>query len=301
MTKDRAFSLIELSIVILIIGILIAGVTQGSRLVKQGRIKTAQNQTNSSPVPGINGLALWVETTFDTSFPSGLVDDGSSITNWYDINPGAINKISLAYAPIAGATSEPTYIAGGINNLPVIRFDGVYDCLITPAKIPVNALSQGQITIFMVAKYYGPNSGAGVIFKYQNTGANLRIGIEVNSNYIRFDFPQSVNGALLSTTTNIANQNYIFTFTENGTTQAITLNGSSTPEAVQANNLAFISSDSHMLSIGGDTQSDSAYCTGHYSQVDIGEIIVYDHMLKNSEIKDVQNYLSKKWAINLQP
>ena len=37
--KNGAFSLIELSIVILIIGILIAGVTQGSRLVREAKIK----------------------------------------------------------------------------------------------------------------------------------------------------------------------------------------------------------------------------------------------------------------------
>ena len=41
---SKAFSLIELSIVVLIIGILIAGVTQGSRLVRQSRLSTAQNQ-----------------------------------------------------------------------------------------------------------------------------------------------------------------------------------------------------------------------------------------------------------------
>jgi prepilin-type N-terminal cleavage/methylation domain-containing protein len=41
---SKAFSLKELSIVVLIIGILIAGVTQGSRLVRQSRLSTAQNQ-----------------------------------------------------------------------------------------------------------------------------------------------------------------------------------------------------------------------------------------------------------------
>ncbi|MFM2200490.1 MAG: hypothetical protein RL769_545, partial [Pseudomonadota bacterium] len=41
--RHQAFSLIELSIVILIIGILVAGVTQSSRLVNQIRLSTAQS------------------------------------------------------------------------------------------------------------------------------------------------------------------------------------------------------------------------------------------------------------------
>ncbi|MFM2200772.1 MAG: hypothetical protein RL769_827, partial [Pseudomonadota bacterium] len=66
--SPKAFSLIELSIVILIIGILVAGVTQSSRLVKRIRLLTAQNITNSSPVPTIKDLALWYESTLERSF-----------------------------------------------------------------------------------------------------------------------------------------------------------------------------------------------------------------------------------------
>ncbi|MBU6338893.1 MAG: prepilin-type N-terminal cleavage/methylation domain-containing protein [Rickettsiales bacterium] len=54
----KAFSLIELSIVILVIGILFAGVMQGRSLIQKSRLKTAQSLTKSSPVSGIYGLLL---------------------------------------------------------------------------------------------------------------------------------------------------------------------------------------------------------------------------------------------------
>jgi prepilin-type N-terminal cleavage/methylation domain-containing protein len=57
--KISAFSLIELSVVILIIGILVAGVTQSSRLIAQFRLKTAQNLTINSPVSSIKNLSTW--------------------------------------------------------------------------------------------------------------------------------------------------------------------------------------------------------------------------------------------------
>ena len=68
--KNSAFSLIELSIVILIIGILIAGVTQGSKLYIKFKIATAQALTRSSPVNGVKDLAVWYETSLTESFNS---------------------------------------------------------------------------------------------------------------------------------------------------------------------------------------------------------------------------------------
>lgn len=85
--KNKAFSLIELSVVILIIGILVAGVTQSSRLVKRMRLQTAQNLTQSSPVASIKDLTAWYETTLEKSFNDNEEQDQSDITVWYDVNP----------------------------------------------------------------------------------------------------------------------------------------------------------------------------------------------------------------------
>ena len=47
--KTRAgFSLIELSVVIIIIGVLVAGIIQGAKIIKKSRLQTAQTLTQSS-------------------------------------------------------------------------------------------------------------------------------------------------------------------------------------------------------------------------------------------------------------
>ena len=61
------FSLIELSIVVLIIGIIIAGITQASRLVRVSKLSSARTLTQSSPVAGISDLVAWWETTLEKS------------------------------------------------------------------------------------------------------------------------------------------------------------------------------------------------------------------------------------------
>lgn len=111
--KRSAFSLIELSIVILIIGILIAGVTQGSRLVSEMRLATARNMTQNSPVASIPGVVLWLEPTLEKSFDIAEQEDGLTITNWYDINPQSTYKINLTQSTSA---RRPNYRSNSVNN-----------------------------------------------------------------------------------------------------------------------------------------------------------------------------------------
>ena len=85
--QNKAFSLIELSIVVLVIGILIAGVIQGSGMLVDSRLKSARALTRSSPVNGIKDLALWLETTSAESFLSSEAENGTRLTLWNDINP----------------------------------------------------------------------------------------------------------------------------------------------------------------------------------------------------------------------
>lgn len=141
----KAFSLIELSIVILIIGILVAGVTQSSRLVKRIRLVTAQNITNSSPVPTIKDLALWYESSLDRSFNDAEEQDLGELTMWYDNNPQTTNKIN-AFPPLAN--NRPKYIENGINGLPSVRLAGVDDYL----RADQVGIFGPQLTYFIVAR-----------------------------------------------------------------------------------------------------------------------------------------------------
>ena len=107
MKNSKAFSLIELSIVILIIGILVAGVTQSSRLVRQIKIKSIQNITLNSPIPSIKDLMMWLETTQEKSFIDTEQQNSSTVSIWYDNNMTSIDK-NNAISP--AATNYPIYV-----------------------------------------------------------------------------------------------------------------------------------------------------------------------------------------------
>jgi len=117
----KAFSLIEISVVIVIIGILIAGISTGIDLYNDFLLSKAKNLTTNSRVGRIPDLNLWLETTADKSFLSTERDNNSPVSKWSSLNFISSTTIS---ATQANSNYKPKYIANGLNDLPVIRFEG---------------------------------------------------------------------------------------------------------------------------------------------------------------------------------
>jgi prepilin-type N-terminal cleavage/methylation domain-containing protein len=121
LSKLKAFSLIELSIVILIIGILVAGVTSSSRLIARMKVITAQNLTRNSPISSIKDLSVWYETSLDESFDNAEESDDSLISTWFDMNPQSTFKVNALQA---NAGNKPKFKINIFNGLPGILFNG---------------------------------------------------------------------------------------------------------------------------------------------------------------------------------
>lgn len=83
MKKNSAFSLIELSIVILIVGIIIAGVTQSSSLIRKMRLSSARQLTSTSFDNAEQvGLGAYIDSTslFTKAYVGKLIVYGLSLT-----------------------------------------------------------------------------------------------------------------------------------------------------------------------------------------------------------------------------
>ena len=160
----QAFTLIELSIVLLIVGILITGVVTYSRLVKQMKLTTIKQITYSSPVAGIKGLSLWLETTLDNSLTGAVnpinPDENEKIISWNDINPQTSTRVIVSQST---DSLRPTLTTTGtLNELPGIKFDGTQYLSTIKANggnIPLNAGDDSftLITVFQTNVNSGVN------------------------------------------------------------------------------------------------------------------------------------------------
>jgi prepilin-type N-terminal cleavage/methylation domain-containing protein len=286
----KAFSLIEISVVIVIIGILIAGISQGIDLYQDMRLATARSLTQNSRVNRIEDLSMWFETTGEKSFEKPNPQDGERIALWKNINFKLFNKIDVAQATQA---SKPFYVRNGINNIPALRFDNLQSLIASNVKIS-EIISSNQATVFMVQNNFSGDDTTAT-FGW-NSGVYRFLSCAQEGNKVLMDFGNTSSGFRTTTEilTNFLNQNKIITFVKNGSNGQVKINSAPLTNSSSSNATIDLSLSAD-FSIGKYIPAGDAYNFYGY----IGEIIVFKRALTDAEIKDIETYLSKKWSIKI--
>lgn len=304
--KLRAFSLIEVSIVVLIIGILIAGITQSSRLLAQAKVNTAKSLTQSSPAASIKGLSLWIESTLDSSFISTETDDGTAISEWRDYNPQVSTK-----ADFVKGTTAPTYTLNAINGIPAVLFDG--SAFMSATNF--SDISTNQATVFIVVKLPSTLASEAIISK-RGADASAGVNFQVSTNstastgwtYCDGEVQDAVTCELAASgAAVIATNSYIYSSVYTANSDVITTstagginffqNGAKLNQVATSgtSRTGPVSSGNKALHIGATSFTTPTNGFKGY----IGEIIVYDRALKQEERQSIEGYLSKKWGIGV--
>ena len=285
-----AFSLIEISMVILIIGILIAGVSTGIDLFQDARLSTARTLTKNSRVNRIPDLELWLETTLDESFITSEKIHNSNISTWLDINIQSNFKKSVSQSTSA---QKPKYISRAFDNsLPAVQFDGSND------NFPFNStyMNGGNFTIFVVEQrrsatthiyFIGGGSNNGVFHMGYSTTSLARSGQYGSADVNFFDY--TINS--FKATEIIPRIHTFILSATNG--KKYWLNGGSTPDK-SSSNLTTLSNFSGYIGV-----TEYGGSNPHFYSGDIGEIIIFSRELTDKERIDVEKYLSKKFNISL--
>lgn len=307
MTKKQAYSLIELSIVIVIIGILIAGILQGSGLVNKSRIAAAISLTKSSPVITTPNLTLWLETslsynedTITSTTHNTKPEDGDFISAWKDINPQLKKKKILSQTTVDGR--RPNYLEKGINGIPSLEFDtdsGNQDYLtLTQGSMPIN-ISDNSYTMFVVWKSDRPSSdysGASSVILAQGEAADYHeAGLAINS-AVKFQY-YGQNNTYTSASSEVdymPGKTYILGVAinnNNASNVRFFTNGFMSQGTSTNKDEADIQMDSFMI---GTQQTALTFAGGLFS-----EIIIFDRDLTNEEIKTINQYLARKYGVTL--
>lgn len=199
--------------------------------------------------------------------------EGATVSSWADSGPGGFT------ATQGTAAAQPTFRTGQINGLPVVRFDGVDDVLLSNAST-----SHTETTIFSVIK---PTSTVG------DRSIRVASGSGGITSTIRDGKPRMGSQDLVSlhtsttTVSTTAFQVLACSYSDSTNTVAFhrngTADGSST--AVTASPTA------------GRTTRIGAEPAGGYLVGDIAELIVYSRVLTSSERAEVHSYLQDKYAI----
>lgn len=328
-SNKKGFSLIELSIVILIIGVIIAGITQSSRLVELYRLSAGRTQTQSSPVNAIDGLVVWYDATSEESFEDKETDDHDSLSSteqglfkgrisvWYDISSSTGERNNASQDNV-DKSFRPKYKADCINRLPCVDFDGTKEFLSFDGS-KLASVSGENYTIFLVEK---PNnitaSASETIIGSSATGSEtLTIGYSNGAGSpvlktVQWGHASGQNGDIASSASGVDYHDrnpvlHVFVNESKGTAASL-FNTTS----VDGNFYYYANGDRIASVIAGGVSgnagpfanyNDATIGKGYKGSTEafyeggIGEIIIFNKALKSQERDAIESYLIKKWYI----
>ena len=282
--SSSAFSLIEVSLVVLIISLIAAGILTTTNLIKKSSLQTAQVLTKSSPVNDISNLVAWFETSLDSSFIGNEKSDGSAISTWYDNNPNAASKNNATQST---SNNRPTFTANIFNNgIPGLKFDGSNHTL----PFDGSSLINSSYSIFIVEQ------------KTSNKNLNCVIGgsaSSVNTNlHLCYAADDKIQFGHYNN--NLDYQNSVLSYSSPKTRmhslifniavgKKYWLNGGSGATASNTQTAAITSFDGSNI---------GSYLVNIY-EGNIAEIIIFNRALTNEERRSIESYLGKKYNLTL--
>lgn len=290
--QKRGFSLLELSVVLLIISALMVSVIKGSDLIYQAKLSSARQKTADSPVFSIDGLSAWYEATLENSFKASEAINNKPISTWY--NNSGNNPTNPNNATQAAPTQAPLYIASAINGLPVLRFDGTDDFMNLNGTFLVNT----NYTIFVVEQRRNSKTNNWIM---GGTGAdafkNFGLAYITDTSFICKHNEEEK-------ATKVADDNITYTVSAYSAPKpiihSITFNSNlgrvAYDNGVQKSSINSAAAKTPLSSNLGQTIGSYPVGTSYFNG-DIAEIIMFTRTLSTQERKDVEEYLGKKWGI----
>lgn len=287
--QKKGFTLIELSVVVVIIGILVTGIMQGANMVQTSRLSSARAITAKSPIIDIEGLTAWYETSKLSSLELGETINESEISKWFDGTPGSTIGLLKENELSKTANTDIIYENNGINKIPSLNFSN-------SGNITLANLYQGpssQSTVFLVFRpLASPNATEQILFDADTTATNpSSIGIKNDAICLNADSGSVCTATASNAAEFSVNKDYIVSAYFNGTSSRAFVNDPTNQAGATDINPG--SNELDGLTIGTNKSGTSAFIGL------ISEVIIYNRPLKLQERKDVMTYLSKKYKVTL--
>ena len=280
----KGFSLIEISVVILIIGVLIAGISQASDMIDEAALKGARTASRGSRIPRVKDLVLWVDAVSDggslTSVNKQAVD-GDTVTQLKDFNPNSNAKLTLS--------GSSTFSSNKISGLPGITLSGA-----SPNNFKLTTRfdnSTGEYTIYLIYQPVAlPASGAvGVILEKRNaTSGVFPYRLEIDSGgFYRYSNSNSV--VVYGSKKALAGKTNLIKISRSLSGAVVLEVDGSIASGTSA---SFIGNNDELIIGAQNGTAITNYVNGR-----IGELIIYERDLVLSEETDIENHLYKKWKL----
>lgn len=283
MKNKKAFSLIELSIVILIISLVIGGVFQGKELIAKSRLASAQKLTRNSGIEKIDDLYAWFETTMPDSFGDISFDNNSLISTW---KSRASSDVESHNAIQNNQLNQPQFSDKALNEaLPALKFSGNQSM-----EISGTPFESDSYTIFVVERRDSDDNNLFFIGGARNGFTNFNMGYNNNSLRLWHSSSAISNPSTFDSLQKIV-QIHCFLVKNNGLMEYYLGNSvNATTSQTDTTSIVFGSSNITIGASAGDN-------TGNYDG-NLFEVILFQRSLLQIERQEIAAYLMQKYTEN---
>jgi hypothetical protein len=281
-TKSKAFSLLEVSMVLLIVGIVVAGITLSTSMIKNSRISSARTLTEKSPILTTSDSALWLETSFSerlTSADGSEVGDEDSLSGWSDSRKSSDKVVVVA-------VGDGPVFSNTINYVQTVKFDGSESNYLNIED--ASFLNGTDYTIFVVEKRLSEGGNNFFIGDVSAVDANksLLLGYNGDSQVVHSQsgLGSSSLGSYVAGVSDYGSSRdepRVFAFVQDSVEgKSIYVNG-----VLAARDVDDKSQLSGLVSLAIGKGYDG----------EIGEVSIFTRALNHTERKNIENYLGTKW------
>ncbi len=271
----KAFSLIELSVVLIIIGTIFLFAMQGSKLIKIAKNQKANNLTNEFIKYYKEKIAVLYEGSYKSSITVDSTQGVSSWKNLIDLQNGSSGSLTPAFS-----SNKPTYLYNQIGDSlnSAVNFAGNNALRVAPTN---NSRDFVVGNLFVVVMPDTNITSEMAILDSESSANRSYLGILGNSIKVNFGSAYTLSNS------NIAFKNNVFSIINlefNGSNSYIFFN-----ELANKFSVSIGSNTISGLQIGSKADETMKF-TGN-----IAEIIIFDSILLGEDREIVFNYLTKKY------
>ena len=280
--KKLAFTVIELSVVILIIAFVIAMALGSRSIITAARLSTLRSISAKSPVYDIADNVLWYDISAKRAFTT-YPNNNNLVSSISDVSPNLPVNINMVQL---NSDSQPKFVFDTIDGLPYLYFDGVNDFLTSSRLVYGYELAQpNQMTIIIVNRHF---SGSNRQFDW-GFGTNNRILSHAthSDNRYYYEVGAQASGRIISSVLASAINSWKIV------TMVKKTNGTG---FIKANGVPVLNQTSMTSNLNVNDSRTFYMGEGRF---DLREFMIFKRELSSAEIADIENYLSLKWKIDI--